>query len=120
MAEYNGEFEAGMGAEYVRKILKNVDLEKESKELKAELKESTGQKKVRIGRRLEVVEAFRHSGNKPEWMIMDAIPVIPPDLRPMVQLEGGRFATSDLNDLYRRVINRKACPARLLYPSSGR
>lgn len=114
MAEYNGEFEAGMGAEYVRKILKNVDLEKESKELKAELKESTGQKKVRIGRRLEVVEAFRHSGNKPEWMIMDAIPVIPPDLRPMVQLEGGRFATSDLNDLYRRVINRNNRLKRLL------
>lgn len=114
VAEYNGEFEAGMGAEYVRKILKNVDLEKESKELKAELKESTGQKKVRIGRRLEVVEAFRHSGNKPEWMIMDAIPVIPPDLRPMVQLEGGRFATSDLNDLYRRVINRNNRLKRLL------
>lgn len=114
MAEYNGEFEAGMGAEYVRKILKNVDLEKESKELKAELKESTGQKKVRIGRRLEVVEAFRHSGNKPEWMIMDAIPVISPDLRPMVQLEGGRFATSDLNDLYRRVINRNNRLKRLL------
>lgn len=114
MAEYNGEFEAGMGAEYVRKILKKVDLEKESKELKAELKESTGQKKVRIGRRLEVVEAFRHSGNKPEWMIMDAIPVIPPDLRPMVQLEGGRFATSDLNDLYRRVINRNNRLKRLL------
>lgn len=114
MEEYNGEFEAGMGAEYVRKILKEVDLEKESKELKAELKESTGQKKVRIGRRLEVVEAFRNSGNKPEWMIMDAIPVIPPDLRPMVQLEGGRFATSDLNDLYRRVINRNNRLKRLL------
>ena len=114
MEEYNGEFEAGMGAEYVRKILKEVDLEKESKELKAELKESTRQKKIRIGRRLEVVEAFRNSGNKPEWMIMDAIPVIPPDLRPMVQLEGGRFATSDFNDLYRRVINRNNRLKRLL------
>jgi DNA-directed RNA polymerase subunit beta' len=99
-------FDAGMGAESIKKLLKEIDLERLSKELKEALKTSTGQKKVRIIRRLEVVESFRKSGNKPDWMIIDVIPVIPPDLRPMVQLDGGRFATSDLNDLYRRVINR--------------
>ena len=109
-----GTFEVGMGAEAVKILLQNIDLEKESKELRADLKESTGQKRVRTIRRLEVVEAFKKSGNKPEWMILDAIPVIPPDLRPMVQLDGGRFATSDLNDLYRRVINRNNRLKRLL------
>ena len=99
-------FSAGMGAESIKQLLAEIDLEKGSVELKEELKQSTGQKKIRIIRRLEVVESFRKSGNKPEWMIIDVIPVIPPDLRPMVQLDGGRFATSDLNDLYRRVINR--------------
>ncbi|AAK81080.1 DNA-directed RNA polymerase subunit beta' [Clostridium acetobutylicum] len=99
-------FEAGMGAESIKKLLQEIDLNQLSEELKENLKTSTGQKKVRIIRRLEVVESFRKSTNKPEWMIMDVIPVIPPDLRPMVQLDGGRFATSDLNDLYRRVINR--------------
>ncbi|MGL5820895.1 MAG: DNA-directed RNA polymerase subunit beta' [Sarcina sp.] len=99
-------FEAAMGAEAIKKLLAEIDLVRGSIELKEELKQSTGQKKVRIIRRLEVVESFRKSGNKPEWMIVDVIPVIPPDLRPMVQLDGGRFATSDLNDLYRRVINR--------------
>ncbi|MEQ8154429.1 MAG: DNA-directed RNA polymerase subunit beta' [Clostridiaceae bacterium] len=99
-------FVAGMGAESVKQLLAEIDLEKGSAELKEELKQSTGQKKIRIIRRLEVVESFRKSGNHPEWMIVDVIPVIPPDLRPMVQLDGGRFATSDLNDLYRRVINR--------------
>ena len=107
-------FEVGMGAEAVKKLLQNIDLEKESKMLREDLKDSTGQKRVRTIRRLEVVEAFRKSGNKPEWMILDAIPVIPPDLRPMVQLDGGRFATSDLNDLYRRVINRNNRLKRLL------
>ena len=110
---YNS-FEVGMGAEAVKELLKNIDLERESKELRADLKDSTGQKRVRTIRRLEVVEAFKKSGNKPEWMILDAIPVIPPDLRPMVQLDGGRFATSDLNDLYRRVINRNNRLKRLL------
>jgi len=99
-------FEAGMGAESVKALLEEIDLEQLSVDLKEELKTSTGQKKVRIIRRLEVVESFRKSGNRPEWMVVDVIPVIPPDLRPMVQLDGGRFATSDLNDLYRRVINR--------------
>jgi len=99
-------FSAGMGAESVKKLLEEINLEQSSIDLKEELKTSTGQKKVRIIRRLEVVESFRKSGNRPEWMIVDVIPVIPPDLRPMVQLDGGRFATSDLNDLYRRVINR--------------
>ncbi len=110
---YNS-FTVGMGAEAVKQLLQNIDLEKESKELRADLKVSTGQKRVRTIRRLEVVEAFKKSGNKPEWMILDAIPVIPPDLRPMVQLDGGRFATSDLNDLYRRVINRNNRLKRLL------
>jgi DNA-directed RNA polymerase subunit beta' len=99
-------FVAGMGAEAVKDLLAEIDLERSSVELKEELKTSTGQKRVRVIRRLEVIESFRKSGNKPEWMIVDVIPVIPPDLRPMVQLDGGRFATSDLNDLYRRVINR--------------
>ena len=99
-------FSAGMGAEAVKVLLQEIGLERLAEELKEELKTSTGQKKVRIIRRLEVVESFRKSGNRPEWMIIDVIPVIPPDLRPMVQLDGGRFATSDLNDLYRRVINR--------------
>ena len=99
-------FVAGMGAEAIKVLLSEIDLENSAIELKEELKQSTGQKKVRIIRRLEVIESFRKSGNLPEWMIIDVIPVIPPDLRPMVQLDGGRFATSDLNDLYRRVINR--------------
>ena len=99
-------FVAGMGAEAIKCLLSEIDLERSSVELKEELKQSSGQKRVRIIRRLEVIESFRKSGNKPEWMIVDVIPVIPPDLRPMVQLDGGRFATSDLNDLYRRVINR--------------
>ncbi len=107
-------FEIGMGAEAVKRLLENIDLETESKELREDLKDSTGQKRVRTIRRLEVVEAFKKSGNKPEWMILDTIPVIPPDLRPMVQLDGGRFATSDLNDLYRRVINRNNRLKRLL------
>ena len=107
-------FRAGMGAESIKELLREIDLDKESEELKAELEGASGQKKVRITRRLEVIEAFRASGNRPEWMILDVIPVIPPDLRPMVQLEGGRFATSDLNDLYRRVINRNNRLLRLL------
>ncbi len=107
-------FKVGMGAEAVRILLENIDLEQESVELKAELKASAGQKRIRIIKKLEVIESFRLSGNKPEWMILDAIPVIPPDLRPMVQLDGGRFATSDLNDLYRRVINRNNRLKRLL------
>lgn len=107
-------FSAGMGAEAVKILLQQVDIDKSSEELRKEIKESTGQKRVRAIKRLEVVEAFKKSGNKPEWMIMDAIPVIPPELRPMVQLDGGRFATSDLNDLYRRVINRNNRLARLL------
>ena len=89
-----------MGAEAIKELLCAIDLEKESEELKKQLVNTTGQKKIRIIKRLEVVESFRLSGNKPEWMILDAIPVIPPDIRPMVQLDGGRFATSDLNDLY--------------------
>ncbi|WP_009052836.1 DNA-directed RNA polymerase subunit beta' [Thermoanaerobacter sp. X514] len=104
--KYGNKFRAGMGAEAIKELLQEIDLEKLSKELKAEIRESTGQKRVRAIRRLEVVQAFIDSGNRPEWMILDVIPVIPPDLRPMVQLDGGRFATSDLNDLYRRVINR--------------
>ena len=107
-------FKAGMGAEAVKELLTDLDLDQMSKELRHDLKESSGQKKLRAVRRLEVVEAFRKSGNKPEWMILDVIPVIPPDLRPMVQLDGGRFATSDLNDLYRRVINRNNRLKRLL------
>ena len=104
--KYEDDFEAGMGAEAIKKLLCEIDLDEACTELRAELEEATGQKRVRILKRLEVLEAFRMSGNRPEWMILDVIPVIPPDLRPMVQLDGGRFATSDLNDLYRRVINR--------------
>lgn len=104
--EYGNKFEAKMGAEAIRELLEKVDLQKVNDELTEELESATGQKRVRITRRLEVIDAFLQSGNKPEWMILDAIPVIPPDLRPMVQLDGGRFATSDLNDLYRRIVNR--------------
>ncbi len=109
-----GNFRVGMGAESVLELLQNIDLERESKELKEQLRESSGQKRAKIIKRLEVVEAFRHSGNKPEWMILNVVPVIPPDIRPMVQLDGGRFATSDLNDLYRRIINRNNRLAKLL------
>ena len=112
--KYEDDFKAGMGAEAIQALLAEIDLDKESEELKTELENSSGQKRVRILKRLEVVEAFRLSGTRPEWMIMDAVPVIPPDLRPMVQLDGGRFATSDLNDLYRRVINRNNRLKRLL------
>ncbi|MBC3516471.1 DNA-directed RNA polymerase subunit beta' [Neobittarella massiliensis] len=112
--KYEDEFEAGMGAESIKKLLQDIDLEALSKELKEELETATGQKRIRLLKRLEVVDAFRLSGNKPEWMILDVIPVIPPDIRPMVQLDGGRFATSDLNDLYRRVINRNNRLKRLL------
>ena len=111
---YGDEFEAAMGAEAVQDLLKEIDLDQLSAELTAEVEKSSGQKKVRILKRLEVVEAFRVSGNRPEWMVMDVLPVLPPDLRPMVQLDGGRFATSDLNDLYRRVINRNNRLRRLL------
>ena len=107
-------FRVGMGAESIKELLESIDLERESKELKAGLKDATGQKRARIVKRLEVVEAFRESGNRPEWMIMTVVPVIPPDLRPMVQLDGGRFATSDLNDLYRRIIIRNNRLKRLL------
>ncbi|MBE6731863.1 MAG: DNA-directed RNA polymerase subunit beta', partial [Ruminococcaceae bacterium] len=112
--KYGNEFEAGMGAEAIKVLLQKVDVEATAAELKEELVNASGQKKVRILKRLEVLEAFRISGNKPEWMILDVVPVIPPDIRPMVQLDGGRFATSDLNDLYRRVINRNNRLARLL------
>ena len=107
-------FRAGMGAEAIKELLMEIDLDQLSKELRKELEEATGQKRIRLIKRLEVVEAFRLSGNRPEWMILDVIPVIPPELRPMVQLDGGRFATSDLNDLYRRVINRNNRLKRLL------
>ena len=112
--QYGSSFRVGMGAEAILELLQAIDLEKDAAELKAELKDASGQKRARIIKRLEVVEAFRESGNKPEWMIMTVIPVIPPDLRPMVQLDGGRFATSDLNDLYRRIINRNNRLRRLL------
>jgi len=112
--KYGNTFRAMMGAEAVKEILQQVDLEGLAEELKTQLKDSSGQRKIRIVRRLEVVEAFRQSGNDPEWMILDVVPVIPPDLRPMVQLDGGRFATADLNDLYRRVINRNNRLKRLL------
>ncbi len=112
--KYEDDFRAGMGAEAIKELLAELDLEQLSKELTAELRESTGQKRLRIIKRLEVVESFRLSHNRPEWMIMDVVPVIPPELRPMVQLDGGRFATSDLNDLYRRVINRNNRLKRLL------
>ena len=112
--KWGSAFRVGMGAESIKELLENIDLEKEYTELTEGLKGATGQKRARIVKRLEVVEAFRESGNKPEWMIMTNIPVIPPDLRPMVQLDGGRFATSDLNDLYRRIINRNNRLRRLL------
>ena len=112
--KYEDDFKAGMGAEAIRDLLKEIDLDALSAELKAELEDASGQKKVRLQKRLEVVESFRMSGNRPEWMILDVVPVIPPDIRPMVQLDGGRFATSDLNDLYRRVINRNNRLKRLL------
>ncbi|QBO36044.1 DNA-directed RNA polymerase subunit beta' [Periweissella cryptocerci] len=112
--EYGNEFQAAMGAEAVKTLLDDVDLAKEAESLKHDLKEASGQKRTRAVRRLDIIEAFFQSGNKPSWMVMDVIPVIPPDLRPMVQLEGGRFATSDLNDLYRRVINRNNRLKRLL------
>ena len=111
---FGNRFKAGMGAESVRKLLEDIDLDELSEDLRAKLKDATGQKKLRIGRRLEVIEALRMSGNRPEWMVLTVIPVIPPDIRPMVQLDGGRFATSDLNDLYRRVINRNNRLNRLL------
>lgn len=112
--KYGNLFKAGMGAEAIKKLLEEIELENLAKELRQELKEVSGQRRVRAIRRLEVVEAFRKSGNRPDWMIMDVVPVIPPELRPMVQLDGGRFATSDLNDLYRRVINRNNRLKRLL------
>ncbi len=112
--KYEDDFDAGMGAEYIQKLLAAIDLEKLSTELKEELEGATGQKRARLLKRLEVVESFRLSGNRPEWMILNVVPVIPPDIRPMVQLDGGRFATSDLNDLYRRVINRNNRLKRLL------
>ena len=112
--KYGAAFKVGMGAEAVKQLLDELDLESMSTELRRELKEVSGQRRVRAIRRLEVVEAFRKSGNRPSWMIMDVVPVIPPELRPMVQLDGGRFATSDLNDLYRRVINRNNRLKRLL------
>ena len=112
--KYEDDFEAAMGAEAVKKLLQDINLEELSEQLRAELKDASGQKKARIVKRLEVVDAFRLSGNKPEWMIIDVLPVIPPELRPMVQLDGGRFATSDLNDLYRRVINRNNRLKRLI------
>ena len=112
--KYGSNFRAGMGAEAAKELLLELDLEKVSRQLRAELRDSSGQKRMKILKRLEVVEAFRKSGNRPDWMILDVVPVIPPDLRPMVQLDGGRFATSDLNDLYRRVINRNNRLKRLL------
>ncbi|MBQ2470451.1 MAG: DNA-directed RNA polymerase subunit beta', partial [Ruminococcus sp.] len=104
--KYEDDFQAGMGAESIQKLLAEIDLEKLSAQLREELEGSSGQKRIRVLKRLDVVESFLASGNRPEWMILDVVPVIPPDIRPMVQLDGGRFATSDLNDLYRRVINR--------------
>ena len=112
--KYEDDFEAMMGAEAIKKLLAEIDLDQLSDELKEELENASGQKRVRLLKRIEVVESFRLSGNRPEWMILDVIPVIPPDIRPMVQLDGGRFATSDLNDLYRRVINRNNRLSRLL------
>ena len=112
--EYGNKFRAGMGAEAIKELLLAVDVEEEYLELSEQMESATGQKRARIIKRLEVIEAFRESGNSPSWMIMDCIPVIPPDLRPMVQLDGGRFATSDLNDLYRRIINRNNRLKRLL------
>ena len=114
LEKFGNKFRAGMGAEAIKELLAEIDLDKLSKELRAELEGISGQKRMRTIKRLEVVEAFRQSGNRPEWMILDVIPIIPPELRPMVQLDGGRFATSDLNDLYRRVINRNNRLKRLL------
>ena len=116
--KYEDDFKAGMGAEAIKALLEELDLEELSATLHAELKKASGQKKLRIIKRLEVVEAFRQSGNKPSWMVLDVLPVIPPDIRPMVQLDGGRFATSDLNDLYRRVINRNNRLKRLIQLSA--
>ncbi|MDR0851617.1 MAG: DNA-directed RNA polymerase subunit beta', partial [Clostridiales Family XIII bacterium] len=112
--QYKEGFKAGMGAEAIRELLTKIDLDTLSASMREDLKTATGQKKIKLVRRLEVIEALRASGNKPEWMILEVIPVIPPDIRPMVQLDGGRFATSDLNDLYRRVINRNNRLVRLL------
>ena len=112
--KYGSDFKVGMGAQAIKELLQEIDLEELTAQLRKEMRESTGQKKVRAVRRLEVCEAFLKSGNRPEWMILDVVPVIPPELRPMVQLDGGRFATSDLNDLYRRVINRNNRLKRLL------
>ncbi len=112
--KYGNDFKAQMGAEAIKKLLMDLDLDQLSVSLKSELEDATGQRKIKLSKRLEIVESFRQSGNKPEWMILDVIPVIPPDIRPMVQLDGGRFATSDLNDLYRRVINRNNRLAKLL------
>jgi len=112
--KYEDDFRAGMGAEAIRDLLLDIDIEKFSEQLKIESREATGQKKAKLVKRLEVVEAFRLSGNDPTWMIIDVLPVIPPEIRPMVQLDGGRFATSDLNDLYRRVINRNNRLKRLM------
>ncbi|MGC4440010.1 DNA-directed RNA polymerase subunit beta', partial [Streptococcus suis] len=115
LQEYGyGSFVAKMGAEAIQDLLKRVDLDAEIAELKEELKTATGQKRVKAVRRLDVLDAFKKSGNKPEWMVLNILPVIPPDLRPMVQLDGGRLAASDLNDLYRRVINRNNRLARML------
>lgn len=112
--KYGDDFKAQMGAEAIKKLLMDLDLDQLSVSLKSELEDATGQRKIKLSKRLEIVESFKQSGNKPEWMILDVIPVIPPDIRPMVQLDGGRFATSDLNDLYRRVINRNNRLAKLL------
>ena len=112
--KYEDDFDAGMGAEAIKKLLQQIDCEQLSAQLREELANASGQKKAKLVKRLEVVEAFRQSGNKPEWMIIDILPVIPPEIRPMVQLDGGRFATSDLNDLYRRVINRNNRLKRLI------
>ena len=116
--KYEDDFQAGMGAEAIKKLLEEIDCEQLSHDLREELKSASGQKKAKIVKRLEVVEAFRQSGNKPSWMIIDILPVIPPEIRPMVQLDGGRFATSDLNDLYRRVINRNNRLKRLIQLSA--
>ena len=112
--KFGTKFQAAMGAEAIKRLLQEIDLENETESLKEELKTAQGQRRTRAIKRLEVVESFRNSGNKPDWMILDVLPVIPPELRPMVQLDGGRFATSDLNDLYRRVINRNNRLKRLL------
>ena len=112
--KYEDDFDAGMGAEAVKKLLQQIDLDELSEHLRKELKDASGQKKLKIIKRLEVVDAFRISGNKPEWMIIDVLPVIPPEIRPMVPLDGGRYASSDLNDLYRRVINRNNRLKRLI------